>query len=110
MSMNALFKTYIADTIVEKHLQERYGKRYKFKVEMSYQYQYKSCKVDIHFTADKKALWIFKYKGEYYMNIVEDVELKDKYTVIDLYLSLVDNAQASYNHLTGLAKYKRDHA
>lgn len=108
--MTAPFKTYIGDKIVEKHLQDRYGKDYKFQVEMSYQHQYKSCKIDVHFTADAKALWIFKYKEQYFMNIVEDVVLKDKYTVIDLYLNLVQNAEASYNQLTGLAKYKRDHA
>lgn len=106
--MAAPFKTFIADSIVEKHMQDRYGKKYKLKVDMSYQHQYKSCKIDIHFTADKKALWVFKYKGDLYMNIVEKVQLKDKFSIIDLYLNLVQNAEASYNYQVNLAKYKRD--
>ena len=94
-----LYKVYISDKIVESKMRDRYGKDYKLKMEMQYQHVHKRMKIDVGFTADKKAFWIFKYKGEYYMNIVDEVELKDKYTVIDLYCNLVDNACESFDQI-----------
>ena len=106
--MVQLYKIFISDEVLQKKFQSKYGKKYKLKLEMEYQYQHKSCKIDIGFTADKKAFWVFKYKGDIYMNIVEDVELKDKYTVIDLYLNLVENAKESYNSVSGLSKLRKN--
>lgn len=76
---------------VEKKLQERYGEKFKFKPKMSYQYSYGSTKIDIHFCKDM-AFWIAKYKGEYYMNIVDEVKYKDRFVALDLYTTLAENA------------------
>lgn len=84
--MAQIFKTFIADEIAQEKLRDRYGAKYKLKVDMAYQYQHKSCKIDIVFTKDKKAYWIFKYKGDYYMNIIEGLQLKDKYSIIDVFM------------------------
>lgn len=105
--MAFLFKVFISDKIVEGKFQDKYGKDYKLKVDVSYQYQYKSHKVDIGFTKDKKAYWIFKYKGEYYMNILEEIDLGDKYMVIDIYNTMIENAVATLNNITGMQKLKR---
>jgi len=105
--MVQLYKMFIGEDVLEKQFQEKYGKKYKLKIEMEYQYQYKSTKIDIGFTADKKAFWAFRYRKQVYMNILEEIELKDKYTVIDIYTTLAENAVASINHITGMAKAKR---
>lgn len=105
--MAFLFKVFISDEIVQEKFRDKYGKKYKLKIDVSYQYQYKSHKIDIGFTKDKKAYWIVKYKGDYYMNIIEDVDLGDKYMVVDIYLTLAENAVASLNNLTGMQKLKR---
>ncbi len=105
--MSYLFKNFINDKIVEKHFKERYGKKYKLEMDMQYQFQYKSHTIDVGFTADKKAFWIFKYKNEYYMNIIEDITFKDKYMAIDIYITLTENAINSYKQITGLQKIRR---
>jgi len=107
--MTQLYKTFISDKVVQEKMRDLYGKKYKLKMEMSYQYKYKSTKVDIGFTADKKAFWILKYKGEYYMNIIDGIELKDKYSVIDLYITLSENAVESFNQLAEMQKLKRSY-
>lgn len=106
--MGYLFREYISDEIVQEKFRDKYGKKYKLKLDIQYQVQYKSAKIDVGFTQDKKAFWIFKYKDDYYMNIIEELEEKDKYSLIDVYTTLVTNAQDTHNHLTGLAKAKRD--
>ena len=106
--MGYLFKTYISDEIVEKHFKAKYGKKYKLKIDIQYQFQYKSHKIDIGFTEDRKAFWIFQYKKEYYMNIIEDIEFKDKYQILDVYSTLMENSVDSYKHITGLAKARKD--
>lgn len=88
----------IAFDIVEKKLQEKYGEDYKFKPKMSYQTTFRKIKIDIHFTKDM-AFWIAKYKGEYYMNIVDEVKYKDRFVAIDLYLMLKENAENTFKHL-----------
>ena len=94
-----LYKTFISDKIVEGKMQDKYGKKYKLKMEMEYQHLHKRTTIDIGFTADKKSFWMFKYKSEYYMNIVDEIDLKDKYTVIDLYSNLVGNACESFDQI-----------
>lgn len=90
-----MYKAYIKDEIVEKHFQKYYGDKYELNIEIQYQGKYKNTPIDIIFTADDKAAWIAKYKGEYFMNVVDNIELKDKYSIIDLYTTLVDNAKDS---------------
>lgn len=90
-----MYKSYIKDEILEKQFRAFYGDKYKLKIEMQYQGMYKNTPIDIIFTKDEKAAWIAKYKGEYYMNVVDNIELKDKYSIIDLYTTLVDNAKDS---------------
>jgi len=87
-----MFKAHIAYDIVEKQLKEKYGEKFKLKVKIAYQYQWGQHKIDILFTKDKKALWVFKFKKELYMNIVDEIEYKDKFTAVDLYTTLADNA------------------
>lgn len=108
--MGFLFNQYISDEIVQDQFRKKYGKKYKLTLEIQYQFEYNRCKMDIGFTADSKAFWIFKYKGEYYMNIMEDIELKDKYTVLDVYTTLLQNAIDSYRFQAGLIKMKKKHA
>lgn len=105
--MAELYKVFIEPKIVEEHMRKKYGKDFVLKIQMQYQYRYKSCKIDIGFTADKKAFWIFKYKGDYYMNIIDEIKLKDKYSVIDIYTTLAENAVESYNFAVGMQKEKR---
>lgn len=105
--MANIFKVFISDKIVEEKLRDRYGKDYKLEIEMNYQHRYKSTKIDVGFTHDNKAYWILKYKGDFYMNVIEDIELKDKYTVIDIYTTLVENAIDTYNHISGMQREKR---
>lgn len=106
--MSYLFKTYISEDIVEKHFKKKYGKDYKLKMDIQYQFQYKSHKIDIGFTADRKGFWIFKYKDDYYMNIIEDITFTDKYEIIDVYTTLMDNAVSSYKSVVGLAKLRKE--
>lgn len=106
--MSYLFNQYISEEIVQTKFQDKYGKGYKLKVDMSYQFKYKSHKIDIGFTADKKAFWIFKYKEDYYMNIIEDITFTDKYEIIDVYTTLMDNAVSTYKAVVGKAKLRRD--
>lgn len=107
--MAQTFKTFISDEIVQEKMRAKYGKKYKLKMDMSYQYQYKSTKIDIGFTADKKAFWIFKWKGDYYMNIIDEITLKDKYRVVDIYVTLAENAVESLNHIVEMEKLKRSY-
>jgi len=86
------YKVFISDKIVLGKFQDKYGKKYKSEVELEYQHTHGTTKIDVGFTSDKKAFWIFKYKGEYYMNIIEDIVLKDKYTILDVYTTLVENS------------------
>jgi len=95
----------IADKLVEKELQKKYGKDFKFKPKMSYQESYGKTKIDIHFCKDM-AFWIAKYKGEYYMNIIDGVKYKDRFVAIDLYLSLLENAKETFKHLRAWDKQK----
>jgi len=106
--MAQTYKMFIGEDVIQKHFQDKYGKKYKLKLDIEYQYRYKSLKVDIGFTADKKAFWAFRYKKEVYMNIIEDIELKDKYTTIDVYTTLAENAVESYNQMTEMARLKRN--
>lgn len=106
--MAQAYKIFISDDIAQEKMRERYGEKYKLKVAMSYQHKYKSCKIDVVFTKDKKAYWIFKYKGEYYMNIIEDIVYKDRFVVIDIYTTLIENAIDSYNHAVEKSKMERN--
>lgn len=106
--MSYLFKQYISEEIVQGKFQDKYGKDYKLKMDMQYQFQYKSHKIDIGFTRDRKAFWIFKYKEDYYMNIIEDITFKDKYEIIDVYTTLMDNSVDTYKHITGKAKLRKE--
>lgn len=90
-----MYKSYIENDIVEKQFKKIYGDDYELKIEMSYQGMYKNTPIDILFTVDKKACWIAKYKGEYYMQVMDNIKLDDKYTVIDIYTTLLDNARDS---------------
>jgi hypothetical protein len=90
---------------VEKKLQDKYGEDFKFKPKMSYQCDFGKHKIDIHFCKDM-AFWVTKYKGEFYMNIVDEVKYKDRFVAIDLYLSLVENARETIKHLRGWEKTK----
>lgn len=90
-----MYKAYIKDEIAEEQFQIYYGKDYKLKIEMQYQGMFKNTPIDIIFTADNKACWLAKYKGMYYAQMMDNIELKDKYTVIDIYTSLLDNAKDS---------------
>lgn len=105
--MSFLFKQYISDEIVAEKFKERYGKKYKLKIEIQYQVEHNRNKIDIGFTEDDKAFWIFKYKKDYYMNIIENIDLGDKYTVLDVYTTLVENAVNTYRHLAGLTKLRK---
>jgi hypothetical protein len=93
--MSSIFKVCIADNIVEEKLKQYYGKDYKLDLDIRYQVESAKTKIDIIFTKDNKALWIFKYKKEYYMNVIDGIFLKDKYTVLDVYTTLIENAIAS---------------
>lgn len=106
--MGYLFRQYISDEIVESKFKDKYGKKYKLKLEIQYQTEFNKTKIDIGFTEDNKAFWIFKYKGDYYMNIMEEIELKDKYTVLDIYTTLVENAIHSYKYQVGLLKMRKE--
>ncbi len=105
--MGYLFKEYIEEKIVEEKFRDRYGKKYKLKNEMQYQFEFNRIKMDVGFTEDLKAYWIFKYKGDYYMKIMEEIELKDKYSVLDIYTTLMENAVATYKHRAGLLKARK---
>jgi len=94
-----MYKFYIKQEIVEEKMQEYYGKDYKLVVEMSYQAKFHNTSIDIIFTKDDKAFWIAKYKGEYYMQVLDDIKLDDKYTVIDIYKNLEENAKDSLKGL-----------
>lgn len=104
--MGFLFNQYISDEIVQEQFRKKYGKKYELKMEIQYQFEYNRTKMDVGFTADHKAFWIFKYKGEYFMNIMEEIELKDKYTVLDVYTTLLQNSIDSYRFQAGLTKMK----
>lgn len=106
--MSYLFKEFISEDIVESKFQDKYGKKYKLKMDMQYQFQYKSHKMDIGFTADRKGFWIFKYKEDYYMNIIEDITFTDKYEIIDIYTTLMDNAVNTYKMIVGGAKLRKE--
>lgn len=106
--MSFLFKEFISDEVVEKHFQERYGKDYELHIDVQYQFEHRKKKMDIGFTRDAKAFWIFQYKKEYYMNIMDDIELNDKYTVIDIYTTLEENAKKSYDSIVGLQKMRKE--
>lgn len=101
-----MYKSYIKDDIVEKQLRDKYGykKNYKLKIDVEYQSSYKNIPIDILFTQDKKAMWIAKFKGEYYMSIVDDIKLTDDYTVLDIYTTLEENAKDSLKVITKTAK------
>ena len=107
--MGFLFTQFISDEIVQDQFRKKYGKKYGLKLEMQYQFEYNRTKIDIGFTADAKAFWIFKYKGEYYMNIMEEIEEKDKYTLTDVFTTLLQNAIDSYRFQAGLTKMKKQH-
>ncbi len=94
-----MYKIYTDPKIVEKHMKEKYGKKYKLEIDVEYQSSVGNTKVDIIFTKDAKALWIAKYKGEHYMSIMDKIDLKDKYTVIDIFTTLSENAQATLRAL-----------
>ena len=106
--MSYLFKRYISDEIVESKFQDRYGKDYKLKIEIQYQFEFRNKKMDIGFTKDGKAFWIFKFKDDYYMNIVEDIVFEDKYTVVDVYNNLMQNAVDSYRAILGIQKQREE--
>mgnify|MGYP001811675190 CR=1 FL=1 len=105
--MAFLYKVYIADKIKEEKFKDKYGKKYKLKIDVQYQYRYKSTKIDVAFTADKKAFWMFKYKGDYYMNIIDEIDLGDKYYILDIFMTLIENATETHNFLTGMQKEKK---
>lgn len=106
--MSYLFKRYISDEIVESKFQDKYGKKYKLEIEIQYQFEFRNKKMDIGFTKDDKAYWMFKFKGEYYMNIIEDIVLEDKYTVLDVYNNLMENAVNSYRAILGVQKQREE--
>jgi hypothetical protein len=98
-----MFLEMISFEEVEKKLKERYGEDFKFKPKMSYQYEWGKLKFDIHFCKDM-AFWIAKYKGDYYMNIVDEVKYKDRFVALDLYTTLVKNAIETFQHLRDFDK------
>lgn len=106
--MSYLFKRFISDEIVESKFQDKYGKDYKLKIEIQYQFEFRNKKMDIGFTKDDKAYWMFKFKDEYYMNIMDGIVLEDKYTVLDVYNTLMENAVASYRAVLGIQKQREE--
>lgn len=106
--MGYLFKQYVSDEIVEKHFKERYGENYKLEIDIQYQFEFRNKKMDVGFTKDDKAFWIFQYKKDHYMNIMEGIELKDKYTILDIYTTLMQNAVDTYKHLLGLTVMREE--
>ena len=74
-------------------MREKYGKKYQLDIETCYQMEYGKTKVDIIFTTDNKALWMAMYKGEYYMSIIDEIDLDDKYRAIDIFTTLSENAR-----------------
>lgn len=99
-----MYKYFIKDEIVEEKLQDKYGKDYKLDILIRYQYEWSKIKFDIVFTKDNKALWIGKYKGDHYMNIIEEVTYDDDFTALDLYTTLAENAVNTIKHLREHAK------
>ena len=87
-----MFTAHIAFDQVEAKLKDKYGEDYELKVKIAYQYKFGNHKIDILFTEDNCALWVFKYKGELYMNIVDEIEYKDEFTAVDLFTTLATNA------------------
>ena len=87
------YKSFIKPDVVEKHFKATYGDDYKLMIEMQYQIKYKNTPVDLIFTHDDKVAWICYYKKQYYANFIHDIELKDKYTIIDIYEAISENAR-----------------
>lgn len=94
-----MYKVYIDPLIVTEQMKTKYGDDYKLEIDVAYQAMCGNTKIDIIFTKDTKALWIAKYKGEFYMSIIDEIELDDKYRVIDIYTTLSENAQATLKAL-----------
>lgn len=82
----------ISNDIIEEQFKKWFGEDFVLNVEMRYQDKIANTKIEIIFTADEKALWICKYKGEYYGNALSNVFEKDKYTYIDVFYNLRENA------------------
>lgn len=82
----------IAEDIIEEQFKKWFGKDFKLLVQMRYQDFYGKTPIEIVFTEDDKALWIAKYKDDYYGNAITGIEEKDKYSMIDVFYNLRSNA------------------
>lgn len=86
------YKIGISNEIIEEQFKNWFGEDFKLDVEMRYQDTFKNTNIEIIFTEDDKALWICKYKGQYYGNVLSNVFEQDKYTYIDVFYNLRENA------------------
>jgi len=90
-----LFKIVISPEIIEKQFKDYFEKDWELDIWHVYQFEYRRTKIDIIFTKDQKAMWIMKYKGEYYGNAIDNIVEKDGLTYIDIYTTFIDNAIAT---------------
>jgi hypothetical protein len=87
-----MFNIVIEPEIVEKEFKKFFDKDWELDIWHSYQYVYNRTKIDIIFTKDSKAMWIMKYKGQYYGDVMENIKEKDGLVYIDIYTTFVDQA------------------
>ena len=91
--MEELYKIGITNEIIEENFKKWFGDDFVLKVKQRYQHTIGKTKVDIVFTKDNKALWITKYKGEYYGNAVDGVKKGDGFVYIDIFTTFIENAK-----------------
>lgn len=78
--------------IEDKIIKEQFKLEGEFEIEHRLADKIGKTVIDICFCSDNRALWICKYKKKYYGNMIKNIEVADKYSLIDVFYSLRENA------------------
>jgi len=93
--MTSLYFSTISDKVLKEQLS--FPKNTKFEYRMTDKVG--TTEYTIVFTNNKKAAWIAKYKGTYYGNVISHIVEQDRYSLLDVFKTLRENAQASIKAL-----------